>query len=314
MAEKDILEKSLLSYEDVFTDCINTLVYGGRRRLEEGRTQPAPTESFYQGAEGLRNQLCDTSRYLLEEGRIVAQYLIENETGLRRKQILRKASYQGGAYRQQLGNGRPAYAVIGIVMAWSGKGSRIPRSLHQLLEEDGVPADLLEQVDEARMEVIHMNSLPAETRRKFTGDMGFVADFLNEGSFQGRSGQRIRHPSALCRMMETLTGDSRFTGQIGELMEKESKGEDVMMCEYIDMLEARGEARGVAIGEARGVAIGEARGVTIGEARGETKLSSLLERLYEQGRDEEAKQAVLDTTARARLYQELHIPNFSTNP
>ena len=89
-------------------------------------------------------------------------------------------------------------------------------------------------------------------------------------------------------------------------MEKESKGEDVMMCEYIDMLEARGEARGVAIGEARGV--------TIGEARGETKLSSLLERLYEQGRDEEAKQAVLDTTARARLYQELRIPNFSTNP
>ena len=41
MAEKDILEKSLLSYEDVFTDCINTLVYDGRRRLEEGRTQPA---------------------------------------------------------------------------------------------------------------------------------------------------------------------------------------------------------------------------------------------------------------------------------
>ena len=82
----------------------------------------------------------------------------------------------------------------------------------------------------------------------------------------------------------------------------ESKGEDVMMCEYIDMLEARREARG------------EARGVTIGEARGETKLSSLLERLYEQGRDEEAKQAVLDTTARARLYQELRIPNFSTNP
>ena len=40
----------------------------------------------------------------------------------------------------------------------------------------------------------------------------------------------------------------------------ESKGEDVMMCEYIDMLEARGEARGVAIGEATGFTIGEARG------------------------------------------------------
>ena len=47
-------------------------------------------------------------KIILEEGRIVAQYLIENETELRRKQILRKASYQGGAYRQQLGNGHPA--------------------------------------------------------------------------------------------------------------------------------------------------------------------------------------------------------------
>lgn len=108
MAEKDILEKVLMSYADVFADCVNTLAYRGVRRLSEENLQPAPTESFYQGAEGLRNQLCDTSRYLLEEGRIVAQYLIENETELRRKQILRKASYQGGAYRQQLGNGHPA--------------------------------------------------------------------------------------------------------------------------------------------------------------------------------------------------------------
>jgi hypothetical protein len=38
--------------------------------------------------------------------------------------------------------------------------------------------------------------------------------------------------------------------------------------EILEIGEARGEARGVAIGEARGVAIGEARGVAIGEARG----------------------------------------------
>ena len=39
------------------------------------------------------------------------------------------------------------------------------------------------------------------------------------------------------------------------------------MCEFLDRVEARGEARGVAIGEARG----EARGVAIGEARGEAR-------------------------------------------
>ena len=49
------------------------------------------------------------------------------------------------------------------------------------------------------------------------------------------------------------------------------------MCEVLDRIEARGEARGIAIGEARGeargIAIGEergeARGIAIGEARGE---------------------------------------------
>lgn len=51
MAEKDITEKILMSYADVFADCINTLVYGGRQRLKAENTEPAPTESFYGGTE-----------------------------------------------------------------------------------------------------------------------------------------------------------------------------------------------------------------------------------------------------------------------
>ncbi len=45
-----------------------------------------------------------------------------------------------------------------------------------------------------------------------------------------------------------------------------------------------------------------------GEKKGEAKLTLLLETLYDQGRDDEAKLAVRDTEARARLYQELRIP------
>lgn len=35
MAEKDILEKILMSYADVFADCENALTYGGRKRLRK---------------------------------------------------------------------------------------------------------------------------------------------------------------------------------------------------------------------------------------------------------------------------------------
>lgn len=105
--------------------------------------------------------------------------------------------------------------------------------------------------------------------------------------------QKILHLEALCDMMEALTGDTRFMEQAGNLMKKEQKGETIMMCEYINVLEARGEAKG------------EKKG----EKKGEAKLTSLLETLYDLGRDEEAKQAVRDMSTRAKLYEEFRIPN-----
>ena len=63
-----------------------------------------------------------------------------------------------------------------------------------------------------------------------------------------------------------------------------------MMCEYINALEARGEAAGA--------------------KKGEAKLSSLLQQLYALGRDDDAKLAVQDLDARARLYKEFSIPNY----
>ena len=293
MAEKDVTEKILMSYADVFADCINALAYGGRQRLRPENTKPAPTESFYRTPKP-HNQFCDASRYLVGPCGIIAQYIIENETQPRERQILRNISYQGGAYRQQLESSAPVYAVIGIVLAWTGKASRIPQSLHALLAQNGVPPEELRLVDDIHMTIYRMNSLSPEIRKRFVSDMGFVVDYLNEGSFDGRRGQRIVHLEALCDMMEAITGDGRFREQAEKLLEKQPQ-EDIIMCEYIDLLEARGEARGKALGE----------------ASGEAKLTLLLETLYDQGRDDEAKLAVRDMDVRAELYRELRIPNYT---
>lgn len=52
-----------------------------------------------------------------------------------------------------------------------------------------------------------------------------------------------------------------FTDLIEELIKKqEEKGGKVIMCEYIDMLEARGEARGIQKGEAINEAAGKIKG------------------------------------------------------
>ena len=77
----------------------------------------------------------------MNEGKIKIQYLIGNETGLEGRQVLRKASYQGGAYRTQLDSGKLVYPIIGMVIDWTPKSSRIPLSLHELLRRDGVPQE-----------------------------------------------------------------------------------------------------------------------------------------------------------------------------
>lgn len=211
MAEKDVTEKILMSYADVFADCINTLVYDGERQLDPDDTQPAPTESFYKAGKA-HNQFCDASRYLTEKGTIVLQYIIENETELEERQVLRKISYQGGFYRRQLESGVPVYGVIAIVIDWTGKTSRIPQSLHGLLLRNGVPPEKLKEIDDSRLVVYHMNNLPLEIRSRFTSDMGFVVDYLNEGNFERRGGQDIIHLEALCDMMEAITGGYRIYG------------------------------------------------------------------------------------------------------
>lgn len=102
----------------------------------------------------------------------------------------------------------------------------------------------MERVDDVKLEVYHMNKLSAEIRERFTSDMGFVVDYLNEGSFERRKDQKIIHMEALCEMMEALTEDTRFKELAEKMTERQREGKEITMCEYIDMLEARGEARG----------------------------------------------------------------------
>lgn len=295
MAEKDILEKVLLSHADVFADCVNTLAYEGNGRLAEADLQPAPTESFYQGKEKTRSQFCDKSFYRMGDGEVRAQYIIENETRIRHRQVLRKASYQGGAYREQLDSEKPAYPVIGMVLDWTQKTSRIPLSLRKLMQEAGALQEELELTDDVDLAVYHMRNLPGEVRDRFTSDMGFVADYLNEGSFEGRKNQPIRHMEALCAMMEALTGDARFTEQINELMSGKEEKEEVYMCEYIDMLEARGERRGMEIGEKIGK--------KIGERKGENRLAELIGILCKEGKYKEIETVSADSDTRQEFYR-----------
>jgi hypothetical protein len=101
-----------------------------------------------------------------------------------------------------------------------------PCNFHSLLLKNGVPPKHLELIDDAKLAVYHMNNLSPETRSRFTNDIAFVADYLNEGNFEKRRGQEIAHLEALCDLMEALTGDTRFTELATYFLENKQKGEN----------------------------------------------------------------------------------------
>lgn len=71
------------------------------------------------------------------------------------------------------------------------------------------------------------------------------------------------------------------------------------MCEYIDMLEARGEARGIQKGEAIGIQKGEAAG----KIKGENRLADLIQRLLRDKKYDDISLAASDSGRRQELYR-----------
>ena len=51
MGQKDLTQKNLEQYPDVFADIINALLYNGKQMILSTSLQPAPTETFYPGSE-----------------------------------------------------------------------------------------------------------------------------------------------------------------------------------------------------------------------------------------------------------------------
>lgn len=95
MGQKDLSQKNLEQYPDVFADIVNALLYKGKQIILPESLQSAPTETFYPGIEtDLHNQFHDVSQYVMENGRIKMQYTLENESKTDSKMILRQISHQ----------------------------------------------------------------------------------------------------------------------------------------------------------------------------------------------------------------------------
>ena len=127
-----------------------------------------------------------------------------------------------------------------------------------------IPDDLKPYVNDYRINLFEIAWLSDEQLGMFTSDFKYLADYCvqmrKQNDYEKPSEtvaapdmDTIKHYDELFKLFTVMTGDPRFEETANEVRKE---GGPRTMCEVLDRIEARGEARGKAIGEARGKALG----------------------------------------------------------
>ncbi len=71
MGQKDIVEKTLESYNDVFADIVNVLLFKGKKLIKEDKLEEATPVSFYKADSGkLHEESRDIAKYWQDKYRV----------------------------------------------------------------------------------------------------------------------------------------------------------------------------------------------------------------------------------------------------
>ncbi len=256
---KDLVEKYFEAFPDVAADIVNALLYDGEKTVNADSLMPAPTETLYSG-EGtggrLRSQYEDLAKYEMRAGRIHVIYQFANQSAVDGRMILRKAGYTGGVYREQYeGKLRDICPVVELVLYWGKKRWGGFRSILQLFDRRELSPKLWQYIDDLKLHVWEMRSLPVEVRQRFTSDMRIVVDYLAEGDCYC-SDRPVVHKEALVKMIRVLSGDDDVEDTAEVLRGMNIREEDeITVCELFDQYTRKGLSEGLNQGIEAAIAI-----------------------------------------------------------
>lgn len=246
MGEKDIAEKNLEAFDDVFADIVNVLLFKGNKLMKEKDLESAAKDSMFKADGKIHQQERDVSKFW-KNGEIRISILgFENQTNPDKDMPLRVISYDGASYKQQLldKKAKQRYPVATIVLYFGTKGKwSTPKNLFGCFY---VPEELKPFVNDYKINVFNIAWLSNKTIDKFQSDFKIVAKYFQsirvKKNYNG-STEEIKHVDALLKMLSALTGDNSFEEvyNVGNL----KKG-DVTMCEVVEKIKNEGVLAGKA--------------------------------------------------------------------
>ena len=249
MAEKDITEKNLEAFNDVFADIVNVLLFKGKHLMKEKDLEAASKDSMFKADGKIHQQERDVSKFW-KNGEVRISILgFENQTVQDYKMPLRVISYDGASYKQQLldtgddkskdKKKKALYPVVTLVLYF---GTEEKWSTHKnLLSCFKVPEELKPFVNDYKINVFNIAWLSDKTIDMFKSDFKIVAKYFQtvrrKKDYKG-SKEEIRHVDALLKMLSVLTGDNSFEEIYNEGNLK--KG-GVTMCEVVEKIKNEGK-------------------------------------------------------------------------
>ena len=244
MGVKDIEEKQLEDYNDVFADIVNVIMFGGKQVVKEDELENAKDKTRFKDVEGkVTEQERDVAKWWKKCKVRIALIGLENQTKIDKNICFRLYGYDGAAYKSQYEEAIK-YPVITLVLyfgykeRWNGTKS--------LCDSMEVPEPLSGFVNDYRMNLVELAWQTDEQVEMYKSDFKIVVDYLvqmrkHNGEYYP-SKEEMKHIDAVLKMMSAMTGDERF--EEAQKTTRGEKGKVKNMCEALDRIVNRGIEKG----------------------------------------------------------------------
>ena len=244
MQEKDITQKMLERHNDVFSDIVNVLLFGGKKVVAEETLFDSVTDSVLKIDGRVRFQDRDVAKYWKDSQINIALFGLENQTTPNKLMPFRVISYDGTEYGKQSRTeniDKKKYPVISLVLYLGFEQKWLyPKNLLGIIDVD---EKLKPYVNDYKINLFEIAYLDREIIDSFKSDFWILADYLYQMRVNRNyvaDKKSIAHIEELLMLMSAMTGDKRFEEIIYEANTKEV----VNMCEVLDIVEARGIEKG----------------------------------------------------------------------
>ena len=232
MHQKDLAEKLLFDYNDVFADVINGYVFKGNQTINENQLKDSKIRTQFKADDSkLHEQERDILKEWCDSDIRIAICGIENQTLPDEYMPLRVMSYDGASYKSQLidKNQKPVPVMTVILYFGTEKRWEYPRNLKNIIN---IPPEIDDFVNDYRINVLEVAWMEESELECFSGDFKIVANFLinrrkNPG-YIPNDPTVIQHYDEILKLLSIITKDEKYEEIIG--MPSEDNKEEKSMC------------------------------------------------------------------------------------